>query len=56
MPEFAYTARTLNGEDVAGTISAGSKRETLRALTERVVVSGACRGEAAIRLVAVAAA
>jgi type II secretory pathway component PulF len=35
MPEFAYTARTLNGEDVAGTISAGSKRETLRALAER---------------------
>jgi type II secretory pathway component PulF len=35
MPEFAYTARTLNGEDVAGTISAGSKRETLRALTDR---------------------
>ena len=35
MPEFAYTARTLNGEDVAGTLSAGSKRETLRALAER---------------------
>jgi type II secretory pathway component PulF len=37
MPEFVYTARTLTGEDVAGTISAGSKRETLKALAERAL-------------------
>lgn len=35
MPEFAYTARTLSGEDIAGTITASSKRETLTALAER---------------------
>ena len=35
MPQFTYTARTLAGEDVAGTITAGSKRETLSALAER---------------------
>jgi len=35
MPEFAYTARTVSGEDVVGTINAGSKRETLLALAER---------------------
>ncbi|MBN2477375.1 MAG: type II secretion system F family protein [Pirellulales bacterium] len=35
MPEFAYTARNAAGEDVFGTISAGSKRETLLALGER---------------------
>ncbi|NUQ62644.1 MAG: type II secretion system F family protein [Pirellulales bacterium] len=35
MPEFTYTARTLTGEDVAGTITAGSKRETLAMLAEK---------------------
>ncbi len=35
MPEFSYTARTLSGEDVAGTISAGTKRETLALLAEK---------------------
>ena len=35
MPEFSYTARTISGEDVAGKISAGSKRETLLALAEQ---------------------
>lgn len=35
MPEFYYSARTISGEDVAGTISAASKRETLMALAEQ---------------------
>jgi general secretion pathway protein F/type IV pilus assembly protein PilC len=35
MPEFVYTARTLSGTDVAGTMTAGSRRETLQALAER---------------------
>ena len=35
MPEFAYTARTLSGENVAGSIVAASKRETLSVLAER---------------------
>lgn len=35
MPEFAYTARNLAGEDVTGTITAASKRETLNALAEQ---------------------
>ena len=35
MPQFAYTARTLTGENVVGTISAGNKRETLKSLAER---------------------
>ena len=35
MPEFAYTARTLAGEDVAGTIVAASKRETLSLLADK---------------------
>ncbi len=35
MPEFAYTARTLSGENVAGTMSAASKRETLCALADQ---------------------
>ena len=35
MPEFAYTARTLSGENVAGTITAGRKRETLAMLAEK---------------------
>lgn len=35
MPEFVYTARTASGEDVAGSISAASKREMLCALAEQ---------------------
>jgi len=35
MPEFVYTARTLAGEDVAGTITAASKRESLGMLAEQ---------------------
>ena len=35
MPEFAYTARRTTGEDVAGVIAAGSKREVLAMLNER---------------------
>ena len=37
MPQFTYTARTLAGEDVAGTITAASKREMLAALAERAL-------------------
>jgi len=37
MPEFAYTARTLAGEDVAGTMTASNKRETLNALAEQAL-------------------
>lgn len=35
MPQFNYVARTASGQDVTGSISAGSKRETLLALAER---------------------
>jgi len=35
MPEFAYTARTLSGENVTGTLAAASKRDTLCALADR---------------------
>ena len=35
MPEFTYTARTISGEDVAGSITATSKRETLAVLAEK---------------------
>jgi len=35
MPEYVYTARTLSGTDVVGTITAGSRRETLQVLAER---------------------
>ncbi len=37
MPEFAYTARTLAGEDVAGTISAATKRESLTLLADQAL-------------------
>jgi general secretion pathway protein F/type IV pilus assembly protein PilC len=37
MPEFVYTARTLSGEDVAGTITAGSKRESLGMLADQAL-------------------
>ena len=35
MPEFAYTARTIAGQDVNGLISADSRRDVLAMLTER---------------------
>jgi general secretion pathway protein F/type IV pilus assembly protein PilC len=35
MPEFVYTARTLSGENVVGTMTAASKRDTLSALAEQ---------------------
>lgn len=35
MPEFAFTARNLAGEDIHGSIPAGSRREALRALAQR---------------------
>lgn len=35
MPEFVYTARNASGENVSGTIAAPSKRDSLRALSER---------------------
>jgi type II secretory pathway component PulF len=35
MPQFVYTARNAKGEDVVGTMTAGSKREMLGALAER---------------------
>ncbi len=35
MPQYAYTARTANGQDVIGTMTAGSKREMLEALAEK---------------------
>lgn len=37
MPQFSYTARTASGEDVAGTITAGSVRESLNLLTEKAL-------------------
>ena len=35
MPQFAFTARNLAGEDVHGSIPAGSRREALRAISQR---------------------
>ena len=35
MPQFSYMARTLSGQDVAGTLVAAGKREALAALAER---------------------
>ena len=35
MPQFTYVARTASGQDVTGSMSAGSRRETLLALAER---------------------
>jgi len=37
MAEFAYTARSMTGEQVAGSISAGNRREALAALGERAL-------------------
>ncbi|MBX3439851.1 MAG: type II secretion system F family protein [Planctomycetaceae bacterium] len=37
MPEFAYTARTANGRDITGLISAETKRDVLAMLTERAL-------------------
>src|SRR5215510_11441658 len=35
MPEFTYTARSLTGENLIGSITAASRREALSALTDR---------------------
>ena len=35
MPQFDYTARTADGQDVQGTLTAGSKQETLHMLSEQ---------------------
>ena len=35
MPEFAYTARSSQGQDSSGVISAGSRREAIALLTEQ---------------------
>jgi general secretion pathway protein F/type IV pilus assembly protein PilC len=35
MPQYAYTARTLAGENAVGTVTAASKRETLKILSQR---------------------
>lgn len=35
MPEFVYTARSASGEDISGTIIAGSVREAIALLTDR---------------------
>lgn len=35
MPDFAFTARNLAGEDIHGSIPASSKREALRVLSQR---------------------
>jgi len=37
MPQFTYLARTPSGEDVSGSMTAGSKRETLNLLAEKGV-------------------
>lgn len=37
MPDFAYTARAANGRDVAGLISAETKRDVLAMLTDRAL-------------------
>ncbi|MBN2022506.1 MAG: type II secretion system F family protein [Pirellulales bacterium] len=37
MPQFTYTARTARGEDIVGTITAGSRQETLSALAEKAL-------------------
>jgi general secretion pathway protein F/type IV pilus assembly protein PilC len=37
MPEFTYKARTANGKDVVGTMTAASKREMLCALADRAL-------------------
>src|SRR5690606_15259898 len=37
MPDFAYSARNLDGQDVTGTITAASRREALAALGERAL-------------------
>ena len=38
MPEFAYSAKTPTGKNVAGTLVAGNKREALCALAEQTLV------------------
>ena len=55
MPEFAYTARSVQGQDSSGVISAGSRREAIALLAEkslfplRVEVQAAA-GERKLRL------
>ena len=55
MPEFAYTARSVQGQDSSGVISAGSRREAIALLAEkslfplRVAVQAA-EGERKLRL------
>lgn len=39
MPDFAYLARNTAGQDVSGTLTAGSKREALAALAEQALVA-----------------
>lgn len=50
MPEFAYVARTAAGENVTGTISAASKRETLCLLAERSLFALRVRSKQPVRL------
>ncbi len=55
MPEFAYTARTVQGQDSSGVISAGSRREAIALLAEKSlyplrVEPQAPAGGAALRL------
>lgn len=37
MPQYAYTARNAKGDDVVGTMTAGSRREMLAALADRAL-------------------
>lgn len=49
MPEFAYTARTSSGDEVAGTLTATTSQEAVGMLSERdlfpLKVEGGARGE-----------
>jgi len=55
MPEFAYTARSVQGQDSSGVISAGSRREAIALLAEKSlfplqVEAQAAPGERKLRL------
>ena len=55
MPEFAYTARSVQGQDSSGVISAGSRREAIALLAEKSlfplrVEAQAAAGERKLRL------
>jgi len=50
MPEFAYTARSVSGENVAGTMAAGSKREAIAALAEQSLYALRVQCQAAPKL------